>query len=113
MRELLSVPLPPVYSDEEDLFVKIIDNQYGSFISKIQNLMGYDVALRMGNPTVYRRRIVDSYISYVTGNLTVADPIPFSPYVQGSLPDGGGTTTFLTSRLVERFGFECWIFDNT
>ena len=102
MRELLSVPLPPVYSDEEDLFVKIIDNQYGSFVSKIQNLMGYDVALRMGNPTVYRRRIVDSYISYVTGNLTVADPIPFSPYVQGSLPDGGGTTTFLTSRLVNQ-----------
>ena len=105
-RELMSVPLPPSYSDDEDLFVKIIDNQFGSVVAKLQNLMGYDVALRMGNPTVYRRRTVESYISYVTGNLTVADPIPFSPYVQGSLPDGGGSTTFLISRTLNQNAWE-------
>ena len=98
-RELMSVPLPVTFASQEDLFKKIIDDQFTKSISQIQNLMEFDVAFRMGNPTQYKRRETDSYLSYILGTGNVIDPIPFEPYVAGSLPTNGGTTTLLQSQI--------------
>ena len=98
-RELMSVPLPVTFASQEDLFKKIIDDQFSKSISEIQNLMEFDVALRIGNPTQYKRRETDSYLTYITGNNIVVDPIPFQPYVNGSLPTVGGTTTLIQSQI--------------
>lgn len=98
-RELMSVPLPIGFATEEDLFKKVIDSQFSKSISEIQNLMEYDVAFRLGNPTQYKRRETDSYLSYVLGTANVVDPIPFEAYVQGSLPTLGGSVSVLQSEI--------------
>jgi hypothetical protein len=98
-RELMSVPLPVTFASQEDLFKKVIDDQFSKSMSEIQNLMEFDVALRIGNPTQYKRRETDSYLTYITGNNIVVDPIPFQPYVVGSLPTVGGTTTLVQSQI--------------
>jgi len=98
-RSLMAVPIPSVYADQEDFFNKIIENQYSNVMPQLQGFLDFDVALRVGNPTGYRRRVVDSYISYVTGQLQVADPIQFASYKTNTLPTNGGTLTVQQSRL--------------
>jgi hypothetical protein len=98
-RELMSVPLPTSFATQEDLFKQVIDAQFSKSMSEIQNLMEYDVAFRLGNPTQYKRRETDSYLSYVLGTANVIDPIPFGPYVQGSLPTFGGSVSVLQSEI--------------
>ena len=95
----MSVPLPSSFATQEDLFKQVIDTQFSKSISEIQNLMEYDVAFRLGNPTQYKRRETDSYLSYVLGTGNVVDPIPFGPYVQNSLPTAGGSVTLLQSQV--------------
>jgi hypothetical protein len=98
-RSLMAVPIPSVYADQEEFFNKIIENQYSNVMPQLQGFLDFDVALRVGNPTGYRRRVVDSYISYVTGQLQVADPIQFASYKTNTLPTNGGTLTVQQSRL--------------
>jgi len=105
-RELMSVPLPSLYATQEDLFKQLIDTQYSKSMSQLQNLMEFDVALRMGNPTQYKRREMDSFMTYVLGQNFVVDPIPFGPYVDGSLPSLGGTVTLLQSQAANPQAWE-------
>lgn len=98
-RSLMSVPIPSVYANQEDFFTKIIETQYSNVIPQLQGFLEFDVALRVGNPTGYRRRVVDSYISYVTGQQQLADPIEFGSYISNTLPTNGGTLTLQQSRL--------------
>jgi len=91
MRSLMTVQIPLSSATSESLFEEIIDSQYSTFIGEIQNLMEYDVVLRMGNPTRYKRRVVDSYIGYITNTSQVINPIVFGSY-QGNLPTGGTVT---------------------
>ena len=98
-RELMSVPLPSSFATEEDLFKQVIDSQFSKSISEIQNLMEYDVAFRLGNPTQYKRRETDSYLSSILGTSNVIDPIPFQAYVQNSLPTFGGSVSVLQSEI--------------
>jgi hypothetical protein len=98
-RELMSVPLPSTFATQEDLFKQVIEGQFSKSISEIQNLMNYDVALRLGNPTQYKRRETDSYLRYVLGTGNVIDPIPFGPYIPNTLPTQGGSITLLESEL--------------
>jgi hypothetical protein len=98
-RSLMSVPLPGVYANQEDLFSKIIENQYSIIVPQLQAFLEYDVALRVGNPTGFRRRVVDSYISYVTQQQQIADPIQFGSYKTDTLPTNGGSVSLQQSRL--------------
>jgi len=90
MRSLMSVQIPLSQATSEDLFEKVIDGQYSTLIGQIQNIMEYDVVLRMGNPTRYNRLAVDSYIGYITKKQQVVNPINFGAY-QNNLPSSGGT----------------------
>jgi hypothetical protein len=105
-RELMSVPLPSSFATQEDLFKQVIDTQFSKSISEIQNLMDYDVAFRLGNPTQYKRRETDSYLSYILGTGNVIDPIPFEAYVANSLPTPGGTTTLVQSQIANPAAWE-------
>ena len=98
-RELMSVPLPIVFADQEEMFKQVIDNQFSKSMSQLQNLLEFDVVLRIGNPTQYKRRETDSYLTYITGTNIVVDPIPFGPYVDGSLPTNGGSVTLIQSQV--------------
>ena len=96
-RSLMSVPIPSIYANQEDFFNKIIESQYSNVIPQLQGFLEFDVALRVGNPTGYRRRVVDSYISYVTRQQQIVDPIQFSSYKTNTLPTNGGTLTLQQS----------------
>jgi hypothetical protein len=102
----MSVPLPSSFATQEDLFKQVIDTQFSKSISEIQNLMDYDVAFRLGNPTQYKRRETDSYLSYILGTGNVIDPIPFEAYVANSLPTPGGTTTLAQSQIANPAAWE-------
>jgi len=97
-RSLMSVPIPSTYATQEDFFQRVIESQYSNAIPQLQGFLEYDVALRVGNPTGYRRRVVDSYISYVTRQQQLVDPIEFGPYRTGTLPTNGGQVTLQASR---------------
>jgi len=73
----LSVQIPLSSATSEDLFETIIQSQFSNSIAQIQNIMEYDVVLRMGNPTRYNRRAVDSYIGYITNTSQVINPLQF------------------------------------
>ena len=63
----------------------------------IKSFMEYDVLLRYGNPSNYRRRIFDSLVSW-NSIQTVQDPIFFGAYVKGSLPTKKDATTLSQSK---------------
>ncbi len=96
MRSLMSVQIPLSSATSEDLFETIIQSQFSNSIAQIQNIMEYDVVLRMGNPTRYNRRAVDSYIGYITNTSQVINPLQFGPY-QNNLPTNGGTVSLQNS----------------
>ena len=96
-RSILSViPKQPSVT-ENQYFTNVINEQYSNFQNTIRSFLEYDILFRYGNPSNYRRRIFDSYLSY-NSTPQVTDPINFQPYVQGSLPSRGGNVTLSSSR---------------
>lgn len=77
-RDLMSVPLPT--STGQQMIVDMVDSQYSLGMSKIQNLMNYDVALKLGNPTNYDKRVWLSYIQHITNAPQLTEPIQWQPY---------------------------------
>lgn len=96
-RTLMKVPAKSVNQTEEEYFNNSINNQYNIFQGGIKNFMNYDVLFRYGNPSNYRRRILDSYLSH-NNTQKVVDPIKFRPYVQNTLPTTGGGLTVSQSK---------------
>jgi hypothetical protein len=94
---LMSVP-PQTGNSEDEYFNNVIGNQLSNFSVGIKSFLEFDVILRMGNPSFYKRRIFSSYLSYQSIP-EVVSPISFKPYVAGSLPSSGGTTTIVESIL--------------
>ena len=68
--------------------------QYDNIKTYVKNLMEYDVIIKNGNPSKYSRRIFNSFLN--TPNFK--NPIVFDPYITGSLPTNGGTTTLTASQ---------------
>jgi hypothetical protein len=90
---------PKLSGDSMDTyFNNVIENQYNNFKSQVTSIMEYDVILRNGNPSNFNRRIWESYLSWQEAQPTLVQPIPFLPYVDGSLPTANGTTTLAQSR---------------
>ena len=77
-RDLMSVPLPK--STGQQMILDMVDSQYSLGISKIQNLMNYDIALKLGNPTDYDKRVWLSYIQHITNAPQLTEPIQWQPY---------------------------------
>jgi hypothetical protein len=95
---LMSVPSKGESEQESSYFSNIVDIQYSNFQLSMKSFLEYDVILRYGNPSNYRRRIFDSYLSHLTNRNEVFDPIKFNPYVLNTLPSNGGTTTLQQSK---------------
>lgn len=81
-------------------FNTIFDNQLSNFSNTIRDFLQYDVIIRNGNPSNYRRRIFDSFRSYSSTTQYVTNPIQFKPYIQNSLPSKNGTTTLTQSKTL-------------
>ena len=99
-KSLMSVRSKSQEDTEGQYFLSLINTQYLDFQSGIKSFLEYDVILRYGNPSNYRRRIFDSYLSHLSNEIVVQSPIKFNPYVPNSLPSSGGTTTLSQSKLL-------------
>jgi hypothetical protein len=84
-------------TNETEYFNEVINLQYSNSQNTLRAFMEYDVLFKYGNPSNYKRRTLDSYLSH-GGQPEVTDPIQFQPYVQGSLPSIGGSTTLTLSK---------------
>jgi hypothetical protein len=84
-RDLMSVPLPTTTNSQQRI-TEMIDLQYSQAISKIQNLMDFDVILKLGNPGNYDRRLWASYVQHITNVPQITEPIQWSPFVTGATP---------------------------
>jgi hypothetical protein len=83
---------------DTDYFNQVFNNQLSNFGNTIKNFLQYDIILRYGNPSNYRRRIFDSFRSYNSQTQYVTNPIQFDPYVQNSLPSNNGLVTLSESK---------------
>jgi hypothetical protein len=98
MRSIMVVPKPTKGQNNLEYFTSSITNQNGTFQNELKAFLQYDILFRNGNPSKYRRRVFDSYLSYLSSPV-VTDPISFEPYIQGSLPTAGGTVLLSQSKL--------------
>jgi hypothetical protein len=98
-RNLMTVPAQGNGVTEPDYFSRIIDVQYNIFQAGIKDFMNYDILFRYGNPSNYRRRIFDSYLSH-NNVQKVVDPIQFQPYVKNTLPTRTSTLSLSQSQLL-------------
>jgi len=96
-KQLMTIPAKTASQSESEYFLNSINSQFDDFTTTIQSFMQYDVILRYGNPSNFRRRIFDSYLSYNTAPV-ITDPIQFKPYVKGSLPSKTGSVTLSQSQ---------------
>lgn len=83
-KSLLTVT-PSATNNENEYFQNVINVQYNNVQNTLRAFLEYDVLFKYGNPSNYKRRILDSYLSH-NSVPTITDPITFNPYVTGSLP---------------------------
>ena len=98
-RSLMSVNAPISLTNSE-YFNDLGEKQLIGFSNTIKSFMEFDVILKYGNPTNYKRRIVDSFLASNGGNNPVVDPIQFNPYVSNTLPSLNGTITLAQSQAL-------------
>jgi hypothetical protein len=98
-RNLMTVPIQRNGVSDLEYFSNTIGNQYNVFQAGIKDFMNYDILFRYGNPSNYRRRIFDSYLSH-NNTQKVVDPIDFQPYVQNTLPTKTSTLSLSQSQLL-------------
>ena len=79
-------------------FNTIGEKQLVLFSSTIKAFMEYDVILKYGNPSGYKRRIFASYLAQGGDTNPIIDPIVFNPYVKNSLPSSTGSVSLATSK---------------
>lgn len=95
---LMSIDSQVENDTDTNYFQNAITNQYKVFTEGIRAFMEYDVVFKYGNPSNYKRRIWDSYLSYLQSPVVV-DPISFEPYIPNSLPSSNGRTTLQQSKI--------------
>ena len=95
---MMTIPSQKSQQSDTDYFQNSIQNQYINFLNTMRAFMEYDVIFKFGNPSNYKRRIFDSYLSYLSSQV-VEDPITFEPYVQNSLPKRGTNVTINQSKI--------------
>ena len=96
-RSLMTIEGNPGQTTTE-YFNTIPNTQLSSFSTTIKSFLEYDVMLKYGNPSNYKRRVVDSFLASNGGTNSIVDPINFGTYVPNSLPSAGGTITLAQSK---------------
>jgi hypothetical protein len=96
-RNLMTIAAPGKNVLDSEYFNNAIGSQYNVFQAGIKDFMNYDVLFRYGNPSNYRRRIFDSYLSH-NNVQKVVDPIQFQPYVKNTLPTRTSTLSLSQSQ---------------
>jgi hypothetical protein len=97
-RSLMSVGSKTFGTDDQTYFNQVIASQFQNFQQEVKSFMEYDVILRYGNPTNFNRRVFNSYLSHLSNNNLVTDPIKFNPYVPNTLPTKNGSLTLSNSK---------------
>jgi hypothetical protein len=97
-KSLLTVVPKATGTNEQEYFTNIINLQYETVQNTLRGFLEYDILFRYGNPSNYKRRVVDSYLSHNDAPVIV-DPIKFKPYVNGTLPSRGGTISVSQSKV--------------
>ena len=97
-KSLLTVVPKPSTTNDQEYFTGIINAQYQNVQNTLRGFLEYDILFRYGNPSNYKRRIVDSYLSHNSAPV-ITDPIKFKPYVKGTLPSRGGTISVSQSKV--------------
>lgn len=87
IRNIMNVSPKKSTQTYDEYFSQVIDNQFNTFSTIIKNLMEYDVIIRNGNPSNFKRRIFSSFVSSQDASI-ITDPITFNAYIPGTLPDG-------------------------
>ena len=98
-KSLLTVVPKATGTNEQEYFTNIINLQYQNVQNTLRGFLEYDILFRYGNPSNYKRRIVDSYLSHNDAPV-ITDPIKFKPYVSGTLPSRGGTLSVSQSKVL-------------
>lgn len=96
-KSILTVLPKAASTNETEYFNGIINTQYENLQNTLRGFLEYDVLFRFGNPSNYKRRIFDSYLSHNSVSV-ITDPIKFKPYVQGTLPSRGGNLSVSQSK---------------
>lgn len=95
MRQLMVIE-KPTNLENESLVDEVIQKQNENFQKVLSKFMEYDVVLRMGNPTMFDKRLF-----YTFSTKFIEDPISYQGYNQGipgSLPTNGGSITLAQSK---------------
>lgn len=95
MRLLFKIEKPTNIGNE-GLIDEVIQKQKENFKKIFDTLMGYDVVLKLGNPTMFDKRLF-----YTFSTKFIEDPISYQGYNQGMsgfLPTSGGTVTLAQSK---------------
>jgi len=98
LRSMMTVPAPPSGQGDLEFFQNTINTQNEFVKNELTAFLQYDILFKNGNPSKYRRRIFDSYLSYL-GTPIITDPIVFKHYVIGSLPTKGGNVLLSQSKI--------------
>ena len=98
-KSLLTVVPKSAGTTEQDYFTNIINLQYQNVQNTLRGFLEYDILFRYGNPSNYKRRVVDSYLSHNDAPV-ITDPIKFKPYVSGTLPSRGGNLSVAQSKVL-------------
>ena len=96
-KSILTVLPKAASTNETEYFNGIINTQYENLQNTLRGFLEYDVLFRFGNPSNYKRRVFDSYLSHNSVSV-ITDPIKFKPYVQGTLPSRGGNLSVSQSK---------------
>lgn len=97
-KSLMLVPSKAANDSDENYFNNIINEQYDVFTNGIKSFLEYDIIFKYGNPSNYKRRIWDSYLSHLS-TPQVVDPIIFETYILNSLPSENGGITLSQSKI--------------
>ena len=95
MRQLMVIE-KPTNLQNETLVNEVIQKQNENFQKIFSKFMEYDVTFKMGNPTMFNKRLFYSFSTKF-----IEDPITYQGYNQGttgSLPTNGGSITLAQSK---------------
>jgi hypothetical protein len=96
MRQLMVIT-KPTNLESEGLVTEVIQKQNENLQKLLSKFMEYDVAFKMGNPTMFDRRLF-----YTFSTKFIEDPISYQGYNQGTtgaLPTQGGGITLAQSKV--------------
>ena len=94
-QELMSIDVIDNKLTVEDYVRKVGVGQAEKMTNTIRTFLNYDVALKIGNPSNFNRRLWGSFTTNPSNK--VFDGFTWDAYVNGSLPTSTGTTTLVLS----------------